>query len=288
MDRSKNPWMGLVVLGLGCGGRMEAEVAADLPTSTSAGGGVGVGGSGGAVTTYFGTGGAVTTSYAAGGFGPSNTTPVTCSSSTNLVAVAASSRNGNQVDGICGVGGGFYAYSDSGLDGIYGTADDSVQVPGIDINAAYADARLGPCSGGRCCISGRTNLWPRIAGTPDYQAAVWGGGIGLRLNAASDGSASPYAGPARGFVVTVTGTLNGQEFRIAYPQVPGDSGAPYSSGHLGVNSVAFVSVTCPSWASNCLGVSNQPYDLQVQLVGGDVSGPYEVCITSITPMLPLL
>jgi hypothetical protein len=28
----------------------------------------------------------------------------------------------------------------------------------------------------------------------------------------------------------------------------------------------------------------QPQDLQVQIVGGDLAGTYELCVTSITPM----
>jgi hypothetical protein len=133
----------------------------------------------------------------------------------------------------------------------------------------------------------------------DATSAKWGCGLGLDLNSAAGAGAakSPYAGTAKGFTVTITGTVAaGQKIRIMYPSSatpPVGGTAPYKEvTGVGAYSVLFSDATCPTWATGgkCTPVSGTgAYSLQVQLAGGsavtDVVGAFSnVCITSIVPM----
>ncbi len=290
-------------------------------TTTAKGGNGGSGGavtttpgSGGAVTTIPGSGGAVTSSGGTGIVNPSSggvittlgsggtvttaTTAVTCTSATNLIALAlASSTTGNWIggdsavstDNPCGVQGAIYAYSDLGLDKTSCSADDSVQVPPRDPANTDPAARLSPCSGGKCCISGTTSLWPMSGSTTDYNASVWGGGIGITLNDAGSGATSSkqaYAGIATGFNLQLSGTLNGQVIRLGYTQSATDQATPFKQiTSLGSTSLPFTGVTCPTWTSPCVAPGLHPYDLQILVVGGDFAGAFNICIDSMTPIL---
>ena len=119
----------------------------------------------------------------------------------------------------------------------------------------------------------------------------------LNLSGGTSASKSPYTGAAKGFTVTVTGTVTaGQKIRIFYTSTatpPAGGTAPYKEfTGVGTYSVLFSDVTCPSWAeaAQCTLVSGSgAYSLQVQIVGGtaagDAVGPFSnVCITSIVPI----
>ena len=173
----------------------------------------------------------------------------------------------------CTVQGALYAYSD----GSTCTSPSPIT----------ADA----CTATGCCISGATVL--------DATSAKWGCGLGLDLNSATGAGAakSPYAGAAKGFTITIAGTVAaGQKIRIQYPSTatpPVGGTAPYKEvAGVGVYSVLFSDATCPTWATGgkCTPVSGSgAYSIQVQLSGGttaaDAVGAFSnVCITSIVPM----
>jgi hypothetical protein len=253
-------------------------------------------------TTTASSGGSVVWTSAVGGYGTTSpigaggattTTPVgVCTSTTNLVVEASASASGNWIggdpastaDNPCGVQGAIYAYSDDGLDNTRGTSDDTVQIPAID--PSDSSNRQAPCTLGRCCIAGTTHAWPKIAGGGDYTASVWGGGLGFNLNDPGSGASSrAYAGPVTGFIITTWGHLVGQEIRIAYTQSPYDTNPPFVQfTGIGTYTVPFLSVTCPAWGSPCQWPTPNPYALQVQLVGGDVAGDFQLCVSSITPL----
>lgn len=181
------------------------------------------------------------------------------------------------------------AYSDSGLDGIAGTSDDTVTAPPLDFAVDDGETRLSPCDGGKCSISGATSTWPRIDNTTDYLASVWGGGLRISLNsAAKEGPKLAYEGSLRGFRVNITGDLNGQVLRVGHTQTANDQCAPFiEMTATGEYEVLLTEPTCPSWTCdpNCISPTVHPYELQVQVVGGDVRGNYELCIESVTPIL---
>jgi hypothetical protein len=133
----------------------------------------------------------------------------------------------------------------------------------------------------------------------DTTSAKWGCGLGLDLNSSAGASAtkSAYAGAAKGFKITITGTVaTGQKIRIMYGSAatdPASGTAPYKEvTGVGTYSVLFSDATCPTWATGdkCTVVSGSgAYSLKVQLAGGsatgDVVGAFSnVCITSIVPI----
>jgi hypothetical protein len=190
----------------------------------------------------------------------------------------------------CDVSGGVYAASDLGLDKTPGTADDSLTVPSPVSPGSVV--RQSPCNTetGKCCISGTTHLWPISDDgvTIDYSASVWGSILAIDLNASTDGKKLPYAGPAKGFNVELSGHLE-QEVRIAYRQAQGNEYTPFVSASLGKNAVLFTDVECPAnwgdeWIANCVA-GGKPVTIEIQLAGGDYPGPYELCIDRITPIL---
>jgi hypothetical protein len=266
------------------------RVGAGGLTATSAGTGVVTPSSGGVVTT-------ATTASSAGSTGAAPA----CASTTNLVALAlSSSTTGNwiggdsavTIDNPCGVQGAIFAYSDLGIDKAGGSADDTIQSPARDPASTDSTVRLSPCLGGKCCISGATSRWPVSGTTTDYTASVWGGGIGITLNDRGAGTSSSklaYSGPATGFNLQLSGTLNGQSVRVLYTQSATDMEAPFKQiASLGQVSVPFTGVggpTCATWYTSCVAPGMHPFDLEIQVVGGDVAGTFSLCIDSITPIL---
>ncbi len=264
----------------------------------ASGGRPGLSGFGGSQVVPIASGGRVTTTTTGCGTGArpgAGGASAVCSSSTNLIANALAAPPdwnwiggdpASSADNPCGVQGGIYTYSDTGLDATSGTADDTLSTPAVVPGATYPENRQSPCSGGKCCISGRTSLWPMgTGGMVDYTANVWGAGLGIALN--SDGVTKfAYNGPARGFVIRTSGTLNGQVVRLLYTQSLANDVAPFVEVvALGTRAILFTDVTCPIWGTNCLLPSSHPFDLQLQIVGGDVAGDFTVCIDSITPIL---
>ncbi len=222
-----------------------------------------------------------------------------CTPTANLIQAALTSTYGDWIgedgdstlDNPCGVQGSVYAYSDRGIDGVVGDADDSVQSPGLD-TAAGGETRLSPCSASRnaCCITGITSKWPGSGGTTDYTASVWGGGLGVSLNDPGAGETKrAYEGSIKGLNVTISGTLNGQALRVGYTQSASDACPPFVEiRSVGTYALPFVgSVTCPTWSCStaCIAATQKPYDLQLYVVGGDVAGAFDVCITAITPII---
>ena len=147
------------------------------------------------------------------------------------------------------------------------------------------------CTTTGCCISGATVL--------DTTSAKWGCGLGMDLNASAGAAStkSAYAGTAKGFKITIAGTVAaGQKIRIMYASTatpPVGGTAPYvEETGVGTYSVNFSDVTCPTWATGgkCTPVSGVgAYSLQVQIPGGsaatDAVGAFSnVCITSVTPL----
>jgi hypothetical protein len=224
-----------------------------------------------------------------------------CSPATNLTAEADKSDTHNWIggdstvttDNPCGVQGAIFAYSDLGLDGIAGTSDDSVQTPEPDTASVDPRGRVSPCSGGKCCISGATRVWPKASnGTTDYTASVTGGGLGINLNDTGAGTRA-YSGPAVGFTVKLSGSLNGQKYRVGYIQSATQDCWPFaefSGATIGSDmQLPFTSaaIACPTWGScrDCAVPAPNPYALRIEIVGGDVAGSFQLCIDSVTPIL---
>jgi hypothetical protein len=174
----------------------------------------------------------------------------------------------------CSVQGSLYAYGD----GSTCTSPSPISATACAAGAAG------------CCIAGATVV--------DTTYAKYGCGLGLDLNA-SAGTApvkSAYAGSAKGFKITISGTVaTGQPIRIMYGSLaatPTGGTDPYKQvTAVGTYSVLFSDATCPSWATaaQCSPVSGSgAYSLKVQVAGGSVAadpvGAFNLCITSITPL----
>ncbi|MGE5782965.1 MAG: hypothetical protein ACM3ZE_00175 [Myxococcales bacterium] len=237
------------------------------------------GGAGGEDTEPAATGG----KSGGGGESTAECTPGT----TNLLTDAAKSKEFNWVGGDntidtddpCGFQGAFYAYSDAGADEVQGNADDSLQSPAFVTGTEYAS----PCVEGKCCISGKTNLWPA-----EKVYTTWGAGLGFSLSDAGEGAGKrAYAGSARGFKIMLDGKIAKQAIRIGLTQSADDKSAPFvTTTSLGEKTVMFSDPTCPSWATDCIDPTDAPYDLQIQVAGGDTGadGDFEVCVTSLIPI----
>jgi hypothetical protein len=242
-----------------------------------------------------------TTAASQGGSGDTtaSTGSGTCSADIDLVAKAGESDTKNWIggdektadDNPCGVQGAIYVYGDTGLDKEQFNADDSVQSPGPDTTTDAKDDYVSACADGKCCIKGKTTLWPvDDKKVKDYTASVWGGGIGVTLGDPGGGGAkSPYSGSATGFSITLSGTTAGQAIRIQYTQSTDTAmTAPFKEvTKMGTYDVPFTGVSCPSWAdvAKCKDVGTTPFDLQIQVVGGDAAGDFEVCLSGLKPLL---
>jgi hypothetical protein len=147
------------------------------------------------------------------------------------------------------------------------------------------------CSTGSCCISGTTVV--------DATSAKWGCGIGMELNDAggTTGVKSVYAGTAKCFNITLTGSSGGNEVRIGFSQqamsttavAPYVSIAAFTNGWSGP--ICFSDATCPPWATaaQCTKATpmGTPYDMQIQVSAGQTTastGTYNVCVSSIVPV----
>lgn len=137
------------------------------------------------------------------------------------------------------------------------------------------------------CLSGTT-----VGG----DGAAWGGGIGLGLN--DTGGAMPmklaYDAAAHdvvGFAVEITGDTNGNELRIGFTADAAPAGASPFVAVPGVGSYDILlsdALVPANWDVPNAGETVDPsaiYDLQVQIDGNGVAGPFEFCITSLTPIL---
>ena len=139
-----------------------------------------------------------------------------------------------------------------------------------------------PCTAQGVCLSGTTAV--------DKTYTKWGCGMGLELSS-TGGEASikqPYAGAATCFNYTLSGSSGGNEVRIAFTQSADTTGkvSPYVSVPAFTNgksgTVCLKDVSCQGQL-NCT-VGSTAYDLQVEVVGGNNAGAYNVCLTSLVPM----
>ncbi len=143
---------------------------------------------------------------------------------------------------------------------------------------------VAACTGASCCIKGATAVDPTFN--------KWGCGLGFELN--STGGLAPtksaYAGAVKCFDISLTGSSGGNPVRISYTQAAAMTGKvapflelkPLTAGFEGT--VCFDDVTCPTeWvpAPDC--TPGGPFDLQVQVVGGNTAGAFELCMTQLVP-----
>jgi len=205
-----------------------------------------------------------------GGSGGGSSGPVTCT--TDLMTLRAGDTNNwiATAPASCGVQGSLYAFSDP--------------------TTCTSTTNICAAGSAGCCIKGTTIV--------DSTYAAYGCGMGLDLNSSGGTSAtkSPYAGSAKGFKITLSGSVSkGQPIRIMYSSAatdPAGGTSPYKEvTDVGTYSVLFSDATCPAWATGgkCTPVSGSgAYSIKLQVAGGGAStdpvGPFEVCITSIVPL----
>ena len=137
------------------------------------------------------------------------------------------------------------------------------------------------------CLSG-TALGP--------MPSTWGGGIGLSLNE-SGGAMSmkmPYDAEAHevvGFAVEVSGDTGSNELRIGFTGTAAPTGpSPFVPvPGAGSYEIMLADALVPaSWNVPEAGDTVDPtsiYDVQVQIAADGVAGPFDFCITSMTPIL---
>ena len=211
---------------------------------------------GGATVTY---GGASTLGGATGAGG--STTSLACG--TNLLEGNLGTNNNwiggdsaSTADNPCGVQGAIYGFSD-------GT---SCTVP------------TTLCTAGQCCISGATIV--------DATYAAYGCGIGVSLNDSGGTTSvkSAYSGTATSFRITISGT-SAAPIRIIFKQTASDTEeAPYEEvAGPGTYTLTFADPTCPTWTTTCT-TGGPPFDIQVQVAGGDTAGAFDICLTELTPL----
>ncbi len=173
--------------------------------------------------------------------------------------------DGESVDDPLGLQGAFYTYGD-----------------GIQCCAGTDCEGQNPCTTGQCCWSGTTVL--------DGTYEAWGCGLGLELQATGgeDSTKNAYTGAASCFAISITGDSGGNKVRIAFTQLQDTTGkvspfveVPSISGAWS-DTVCFEDVTCPTWATaeQC-EVTGEVFDLQIQVVGGEREGSFDLCVDSI-------
>ncbi len=260
----------------GEGGTTQTSGGSQGGTSTSSGGSVR--NSGGTSVGSGGTSGGSTAS--------SGGSSVSSSGGTTTAACTPLADTSNLVTGntwICGattpiqIQGSFYSYG------------DGTQSNGDGVSCTTATPVCSASAG--CCMSGTTVI--------DSTYAKWGCGLGMELN--DTGGTAPtksaYSGPVKCFDITLTGSSGGNEVRIGFTQSTNTTGkvspfvsvAAFTSGWSG--RVCFTDAECPSWAvtagtcAKAVGTAGTPYDLQIQVCGGSTAGAFNVCVTTIAPVL---
>lgn len=189
-----------------------------------------------------------------------------CKEGDNLAVVHT---NGNWIgcdpevdtDNPGGVQGAFYLYGD-------GSSCDDTAVP---------------CDETGCHLKGTS-----VVGDP---AEDWGCGLGLGLNTDVNEQKHAYTG-ATCFDVEIAGTTGGLDLRVAFTQHDGSGStvvapfrniAPFTDGWSGEICVADVS--CPSWSleDNLCEVTDQIFDLQIQVAAGEMDTAYDLTLTKLIP-----
>ena len=227
--------------------------------SSQAGSSSSVGGSSGA--------GVVSNAGAAGITGGAGAPAVACASDANLVNATGCFVGCDptlSTDNPDGIQGAFYTFGD-------GSSCTPVNPP---------------CAATGICLSGATVV--------DSTYAKWGCGIGLELNA-TGGTTSvkqAYAGTASCYKYTLTGSSGGNEVRLSFTQTADTTGRvspylslkPFTNGATGT--ICTKDVTCPTPAPtppNC-ALTGMEYDLQINVVGGNQAGNYNLCLTDLEPV----
>lgn len=258
---------GNVATSSGAGGVASGGVTGSGTTMTA----TSIGGTLGTTTPVVVQGGTLATSSSTA---TSVVTTGNCDESTNLLDYLSDQWIGGDpdasLDDPCGVQGSVYAFGDAGIDGEACTADDAIRSPECVTSGQYR-----PCANGRCCISGVTSA--------DPDADVWGAGIGLFLHMDPSGTPTRYTGQARGFVVRLSGAVNGQPITLFYVQDEDEPSSPFVSIDVpGATRVPFLEVSCHG-DEQCAPPTPNPTLLQLFLAGG-VEGEFELCIERITPI----
>jgi len=246
----------------GSGGSGANQGGSSNVGGTNNGTGGAIVGSGGSSIVNGGAGGSAAGGLGGGG-GAGGSDVTACSTDSNLVKASAcwvGCDPASTTDNPMGLQGSFYTYGDG--------SSCTVMNP--------------PCSANGICLSGSTVV--------DKTYAKWGCGMGLELNA-TGGTPSvkqAYTGSATCFNYTLTGSSGGNEVRIAFTQSADTTGkvSPYVSIPAFTNgktgTVCLKDVSCQGQMNCTVGTSQ--YDLQVNVVGGNNAGAYNVCLTSLVPM----
>ncbi len=143
-----------------------------------------------------------------------------------------------------------------------------------------------PCTVDGCTIEGATVV------DPEYLA--WGCGLGLQLNA-SGGEPNvlqPYDGPGDCFELVLRGETGDAPVRLALADRANMDGYVAPFADIGpVNGtwqgqLCKWDVSCPAWGTVgelCEPVTGvaRPYELHIQVVGGDVAGPISLTLESL-------
>lgn len=236
--------------------------AGNVGGTPGAGGTPGGGGSVG--TSGASTGGSVGTAGASGS-GTGGSAPMECLNDPNLALDLGwvGCDPASTADNPLGLQGSLYMYHDG----------------------STCTSPVEPCTATGCCIKGATVV--------DATFAKWGCGLGFELN--STGGATPmknaYTGAAKCFDIKLTGSSGGNPVRISYTQAAVMTGKvapflelkPLTAGFTGT--VCFEDVTCPTeWMPkpDCAAATT-PYDLQIQVVGGNTAGAFDLCLTQLIP-----
>jgi hypothetical protein len=171
----------------------------------------------------------------------------------------------DSVDDPLGIQGAFYTYGD-----------------GLQCCVSTSCEGQNPCSTGQCCWSGTTVL--------DGTYAAWGCGLGLELQASGgqDSVKSAYSGAATCFAISISGDSGGNKVRIGFTQLQDttDKVSPFveipSISGTWSDTVCFDDVSCPTWstADQC-ELTGEAFDLQIQIVGGEREGSFDLCVDSI-------
>ena len=241
------------------GGGASGATQSGGSSGTAFGGGVTGGGAAGAsgASGALGSAGSAGTVAAAGGG------DVACSTDVNLV---------KSTDCWVGCDPALATDNPQGLQGAFYTFGDT-------FSCTLSDQVCGATG---ICISGTTAI--------DSTYAKWGCGIGMELNA-TGGTPSvkqAYTGPAKCFKYTLSGSSGGNEVRIAFTQAANTDGvvSPYVSIPAFTNgksgTICVDGVSCQGQTKCTLGTT--PYDLQINVVGGNTSGAYNVCLTGLEPV----
>lgn len=173
--------------------------------------------------------------------------------------------------------------NDFAIQGAWYCYDDGINESGCTADTPpYVD-------GMGMCLTGNT--------TVDDTFMAWGAGIGLSLNDLGEegGSVkSAYQAGANGlthFHVEITGNTAGLPVRINFTGSPDTTGtiSPFwEVPGAGIYDIAIADANVPTdWGvpeSGDVADPNNLYDVQIQIVGGELAAAYSFCVTALYPV----